>query len=59
MSEQHQRERVSVGWSGFSVEGQTSTLLFFALIAALVIAAFATGKASVILDSCFGARRFW
>ncbi|MGY3132285.1 hypothetical protein ACVWZM_002967 [Bradyrhizobium sp. USDA 4501] len=61
MSEQnhHERERVSVGWSGFSVEGKISTLLFFALIAALVIGAFATGKASVILDSCFGARRFW
>jgi hypothetical protein len=50
------REKVSVGLTGFSVEGKISTLLFFAMIAALVIGAFATGKASAFLDACFGLR---
>jgi hypothetical protein len=50
------RERISVGLTGLSVEGRISMLLFFALIAALVIGAFATGKASAFIDACFGLR---
>jgi hypothetical protein len=50
------RERISVGVTGFHVEGTIATTVVLLIIGALVLGAFATGKASAILDACFGLR---
>jgi hypothetical protein len=50
------QEKISIGLTGVRIEGSTSTLFVLLLVAALVVGAFATGKASALFDVCFGLR---
>jgi hypothetical protein len=51
-------DRLSFGVTGVHAQGRVPVTFLILLICALVVGAFATGRISALLDSCFGLRPF-